>query len=228
VKGLATIPSQIDFVAAFNLLQDPAGPIDADLLVKWSQWCRLEPRLAELVVAAIRTRWRSLPPGRLNEKLREQPWPAAFGVLGEAAVQRLKSESKAFRLWLACVMCDIEPAPNELFFIGHRAFGGKLMGQDAEYSHKIYRNWGFLGRETLENKASLRQKSEPRTSISPNVRQAVLRTLLRQKDRLTTKDYIEALGGQIHPRQAERDLAESARLKPIGNTRGRWYRKVSR
>ncbi|MCM2278647.1 MAG: hypothetical protein NDJ89_11290 [Oligoflexia bacterium] len=220
LKGLERIPSLDELAQAYSELQNAKDALPAERLALWSQWSRLDPRLAEQLVAHLSRYWRDLNPLELHTALVDQPWPAALGVLLEYAKERAQ-EPRLMKAWNALVLSGIPVAEGELFFIGLRQFAGKLMREDARLSHKHYRRWGYLGRETLFNKAV----SGDKTRLAPEIRAQLLEELLSDRQRITVREYREALGGQITARMAELDLRAHPRLVPRSRTKGRYYLK---
>jgi hypothetical protein len=225
MRGLEMIPSLGDLQDAYSRLQKQqrvGEAVSPHQLVLWSQWSRFDPRLAEMLVARLSASWASFNPIDVQEALRDAPWPAALGVLLEQVrIYGLsqRAERKRYQSWLSCAMVSILPARGELFFIGQRAFAGKLALADAEFSLRSYRRWGYFGREVLLNKASAR---EPSTAIAPRVRRRVLLQILRRKSAITVSDYMTALRGAVSRRQAQIDL-KNAGLSACGETRSRTY-----
>ena len=232
-KGLARIPSDPELARAYD---EFSGGIEfaPDRIALLSQWARFDPRLSEILVAYLARNWSRLSPIELREALLPQAWPAAFGVLTEQACLYFEHLSPGsndldpllLKQWASLVMTGIPPADGELFFIGLRAFGGIQARQDAIGSVKSYRRWGYLGREILINKASILGVGA--THLPAQARRAILDEMLAKRARITVSDYIDQLGGQVHRRQAERDLARHPSLEAGGMTRGREYRVVGR
>jgi hypothetical protein len=221
MKGLAAVPSITDLAAAYRRLQTPGEVIDEATLAHWSQWARLDPRLAEQLVALMALHWRSWDALALQALLKVEPWPGALGVLGEhAASMMAKTERQLFKAWLALTMTGLPHGPGELFFMGTMKFGGPRMRAEAEQATKPYLRWGYLGREPLRNKASA---LESQTQMSPSRRRQVLSALRGRQRRITVQDYMDALGGAVSRRVAQKDLAHCTSLRSRGRTRGRVY-----
>ncbi|MCM2324145.1 MAG: hypothetical protein NDJ90_12870 [Oligoflexia bacterium] len=220
MKGLARVPSLDELARCYSELQNTSGPLPPAQLALWSQWSRLDPRLAEQLVAHLTLHWSTLNPLEVHAALLAQPWPGALGVLLEYAKEK-SDEPRLMRAWSALVLSGIPKADNELFFIGLRKFAGKLMLEDASLSHKYYRRWGYLGRETLFNKMA----GKERTRLSRELRTRALEELLRNRERITVREYRAALGGQITARVAELDLGAHPRLVARSRTKGRYYLK---
>lgn len=226
MRGLIKIPSEKELLAAYRQLQAPARaakPPSVSSLALWSQWSRLDPRLAEILTAFLGANWSRIPPIEFHQALRSQPWPAAGCVLLEQIRSLEPPEDPLFERWYDCVTSGIEPAHHELFFIGLRKFGGRLMRSDAEIPLTPYLRWGYLGREVLRTKSARFQGAV--TWVAPETRKRVLDDLIarRRGGRITVQDYETALGGWVSRRQAQRDLSAHPRLKPRGRTRGKWY-----
>ncbi|MCM2281932.1 MAG: hypothetical protein NDI61_08820 [Bdellovibrionaceae bacterium] len=223
MKGLEIIPSTRQLQEAYGVLQADPGAVSVREFVLYSQWARLDPRLAEILVGYLRARWKSFNPLEVNEALLKSPWPASMGVLMDQArtySRFMPAERRAFASWQKCAMVSVRPAEGELFFLGLRSFAGKVMLKDAEFPLRSYTRWGYLGREILINKASA---SPARTSLDPARRRQVLRQLLRGRRHITVEDYMSALEGTVSRRQAQIDL-KAAKLITSGNTRSRIYR----
>src|SRR4051812_43370242 len=103
MKGLAKIPSSSKLASAYKSLQSDSFS-ERDLAI-WSQWSRLDPRLGEILVKAISSTWKNLSPVKLNAEIKNQPWPAALGVLLDFAKEEILSDDKSlFKSWSNCVM----------------------------------------------------------------------------------------------------------------------------
>jgi hypothetical protein len=218
MRGLAAIPGIKELQNAYNLLQSRTPPQEIDLAL-FSQWARLDPRLAEIWVLAVTRHWQSLNPIQLRSALLAQPWPNTAGVLLEFSSQVVSQELRSlFRSWSRIISHGMPKSRGEQFYIGQRAVGGQEMFMDAMFSLTEYKNWGYLARDVPINKAKPAMFHRDRET-----RQQVLNALLENSPRLTTAQYCAALGGSISKRQAERDLASCPRLKAIGNTKARMY-----
>ncbi|MDE0119952.1 MAG: hypothetical protein OXM55_08110 [Bdellovibrionales bacterium] len=226
MKGLSKIPGEKSISKAYKALQFSSGSVYVKDLVLWSQWTRLDPRLGEIFVGHISKFWRTYNPVDINQKLKQQIWPAVFGVILEQVpfyyLQNKKTKywnKKLFLNWSKCVMTDILPAQNEQFFIGIYKAGGKLMKEECLYAIKPYRQWGYYSKDLLINKAQISKK----TLLSISQRNTIIDELLKLHKRIRVKDYLEKGNFQIHRRQAQRDLKNYKRLKPCGHTKGKYY-----
>jgi hypothetical protein len=224
MKGLDKIPSVKHLQSAYERLYGKLPPPTEEDLALWSQWCRVDPRLAEIWIEYVRDHYGEISPLQLRELTLKHPWPAAIGVLLEHVFCFFSGpEAKIFKKWMELVLSGVEPAKDEQFFIGLRALGRKLMYEDAVFSLVPYRRWGFLGREVLFNKAQMRQRV--RGWMLPKTRRLLLDRFLNEKSRITAKQYHFLLEGVISLRQAERDLRQHSQLEKFGQTKGRFYQK---
>ena len=229
MQGLKRIPSDSQLAEAYDRLQAPQlrhQSVNVEEWALWSQWARLDPRLAEIWCARMSVEWTRIAPFSLGEALRSQPWPAAAGVLLSQTEGLIAGElKKPFIAWCAVVLHGVEPSNGEAFFIGQRAFAGKLLREDARLSLTSYTRWGYFGRELLVNKAVSRAR--PRTLLPVARRHEVLEELILECERrgasLGVQDYLEALGPGVARRVAELDLQRSPRLRSRGIGRGKRY-----
>ncbi len=240
--GLLNIPQLTDLKEAYDSLLhlEPKDP-GIDQIALFSQWARFDARLAEIWIHYLEPHWGLLNPLDLNTTLLKQPWPAAAGLLLEFVQTLIEAKSKEnrinksvnsqdlekFRLWKRLVTYQISPAEWEFFFIGLHKIGGKIMFEDACFSLKEYRDWGFLGRDILVQKTSS-SHFKVQAHIEKEVRLQILQQLLRASPRITVKKYWEAIGQCISLRQAERDLSNSPILEAVGQTQARYYRMKSK
>ena len=220
MRGLEKIPSKQKLLRAYNQLLDHSTKLASIReLCLWSQWTRFDPRLAELLISYICKFWKILPAPILNETLKTLPWPATFAVLCEYVKDIQKD--KVFNVWMKCIVSDIPPAKNELYFIGLQKFGGRQNFDNAVNALKFYRKWGFLSREYLTSKGKDRGR---KTLLPKSTRLGILKELLQKKNRITTQEYRQATHKLVSIRQAQRDLKKQD-LRAIGQTRGRIYIK---
>ena len=227
MKGLKKIPSQRQLSQAYKALQLGRNSVSIKKLVLWSQWTRLDPRLGEILIGYLANFWQVHNPLEINQQLRQQVWPAVFGVLLEQVPfyysQKLKDRKwnkKGFFYWAKCVMLDIPVANDELFFISLYKAGGKFVQEECLYSIKPYKKWGYFSKELLINKAEPVKK----TLISLPQRKAIIEDLLKSYKRITVQDYLEKINFQIHRRQAQRDLKNHSQLQAYGRTNNKYYK----
>lgn len=221
MKGLKKWPTIKDLEFAYLSLQLEKS-VSAEEIARYSQWTRLDPRLAEILTGYISRNWKEISPITLNLEMKKQPWPAVMGVITEQ-IEKF-SETKAddrdlLKNWSQCVMTSIHPAYNEQFFIGLRNFGGKQMKNDVSQSTKSFIHWGYFGKEVFKNKGA----SPNRTDIPKATRLEILKKLANERKEFSVNDYLEKLGNLVSRRQAERDLAASSFIKKSGFTRNRVY-----
>jgi len=84
---------------------------------------------------------------------------------------------------------------------------------------------GFPEKKSLFKKWKalvLDHTSVPQT-LPPVAREEVLRELLRNRERITVEDYLEALGPNVSRRIAQLDLQKFPFLKKRGKTQSRFY-----
>lgn len=225
MKGLNKIPDERELEGAYARLQG-GEKFSVENYALYSQWARFDPRLAEQLVSAIARDWRSVSPVALNEQIKKQPWPAAFGVLIEHAVLFITqsnaaadpAERELFMRWKDCAMSGIARASDENFFIGIRAFGGRASFADAVAATKPYRSWGYFAKEPI-----LRGIPENSTLIPRAARLTAIEALLSDGRRFTASDYMALLDGAIHRRQAQRDLESHPHVVRAGKTRAAVY-----
>ncbi len=223
MKGLICWPSLKNLESAYLKLQFE-NKISVNEIALYSQWIRVDPRLAEILTNYISRNWKSILPTTLNLEIKKQPWPAALGVVTEQ-VEKFSdlglTDRLLFKNWSQCVMTSVVPAANEQFFIGLRSFAGHQMKSDVSQSGKSFAKWGYFGREVFKNKGA-----KPRRTEAPQrVRTEILKALIKEKKEFSVNDYIKKLGNLVSRRQAERDLAESPFIRKSGFTRGRVYRR---
>ena len=226
MKGLKNIPSTRQIAKAYQVLQNKQHPLaPCPVLVHYAQWSRLDPRLGELVVKYISQHWKNLHPIELNNCLQNTVWPAVFGLIIEHISYDYKKKNKTelalFNKWSECVLHNVQPAKGELFFIHLYRPGSKLLYEEALYSLKIYKKWGYLASDLMFNKFTCSHK----VLLSPAQRREVLNKLLKKRKTFKVIDYLKELNFQIPVKQAQRDLKNHLGLSSLGNTRNKIYLK---
>lgn len=211
--GLDHLPNEADLGHAYEALL--SGKSEG--LALYSQWVRLDPRLAQIWVEHVCNHWQTIAPIFLRDSLLRQPWPNAAGVLLEFA--KKKRRGRIFSRWADLVVTEFPIASGEQFFIGLRALGGEAMAEEAAFSAEEYARWGYLSRENILGKSSS-------PTYSPETRRRILENLLLVQPRVRLRDYWQAVDRSISRRQAERDLAHC--LTSHGQTKARYYRKGGR
>lgn len=233
MKGLPRIPSPTEIQSAILRLGTSAkGAVGLISLAVYSQYARLDPRLAETWIEHIARNWREISPVLLREKILRQPWPSAAALLLDQVEHTglLESaERKLFKKWKATVSTDIKPALGELFLIGVTAFASKRLDLDSAQALKAYQNWGYLALSRDDafflNKARQKHESNNRSLLSRPERVKVLEQLIHTTPRITAITYRSALGFLVSKRVAELDLQSHPGLKKRGETKGRFYIK---
>ena len=228
MKGLKRIPSTRQLTKVYLMLQDvKKEKIPEKQLALYSQWSRLDPRLGEIIVQHLAWCWKQYHPIKLNSAIRSQVWPASLGVLLNHVPIHYQQKEKSwkefdfFKKWTDCVMDSVPLAQNELFFINLYHPNSRFLHREAFHSTRIYKQYGYLGKELLINKA----KPAHKTLIPLKQRKIILNELLKTKKALTVKEYLRELSFQIHHKQAQRDLQNHPRLQSYGNTKNKIYRK---
>lgn len=224
MKGIGFIPKQAELIQAYNLLQFNSKEVKVEEVALWSQWSRLDPRLAQILVHYLVQEWQNINPILLNIELKKQAWQSAIAPLLEFAYLSLKQNKldyKVFQAWMKAVLIGLSAGENEQFFIGQRSFAGKLSKLDVQLSLSPYSKWGYFSRDHLIQ-LKLRSKNKC-TLLNSNQRYLIIQNHLKKKSRITANDLIELSQNMISQRQAELDLKAFPGLKKIGNTKGCFY-----
>lgn len=224
---LARPPSRGDLESAYSRLlwRDDEEPT-AEELVLWSQWARIDPRLAEILVACLLRRFRALSALSLWEENRKSAMPAALAALVDFARLDAKRvlpppERIAFAAWAKTVLWRVPSAPPQLFFLRQGKPRPERDIKEIGQSLRVFRRWGFFG-----SAAPLDEKHDRRaTMLDPCQRRQLLRKLARGGETFTVADYMSACGGRVHRRTAERDLKEWPALRRIGATKAARYQR---
>ena len=224
---ITRVPNLGELEQAYSRLQwpDAAAPTIEEIVL-WSLWARVDPRLAELLIGYFVRNFRSLSPLDLRETNLRSPLPASLAVLIEFASAEAKGglskeESEAFRAWAKSLLWKIPPAPPQIFFIRNGKPSPERDLREVYGTLRTFRRWGFFG-----SSAPLPGKGSQGCTLLPKARRReILKNLLRLHGSLRVEDYIQACGGAVHRGTAERDLATTPDLAPIGRTRARRYRK---
>jgi hypothetical protein len=224
-----TVPDEASILRAYADLQNRSVLAVTDW-IRYAQWSRFDPRLGEVWLSAFDREWRSLAPVPFKNENLKQAVPAVLGVLLDQYHQFVcpEPDRKIFHHWRTIALDGVPSANHEQFFIGVAPFAGKQIRLDAEQPLKIYKRWGFFGRDVLVNKFSQKQQRLQRTALAPVERKKALAKLIHLKKRITVTDYIEACDGLISRRIAQKDLESEPRLEGAGSTRARYYRVSGR
>jgi len=219
---LAPAPSTAALKKAYEQLEWNPQAISAEQLVKWALWSRIDARLAELVVRHLSKYFWDYNPLLLGEE-NQRSQPQALAVLVEFTKRLIPTTSRnRFQLWQKALTQKIAPASPQMFFLRQGMPRPEKDFQQIETTLRPYRRWGYFGNETIGGHKSPAAKI---TLLGKAERARTLRKLLREKKFISVRDYITACNGQVHPRTAERDLAENKNLLKKGATRGRTYRR---
>lgn len=226
MKGLTKLPNKNDMSRAAHVIQQCTGPLPARKLALFSQWSRLDPRFAEIMVRHLADSWSAIPGGDLLKALNSQPWPRAILVLlwfAERLVPR--TDRKHFQCFARALADSLDLMPTttpQLFFIPLQRPNSVVMDAEVSFRSKPYLKAGYIGSQSLLSRA---QWPREQTFLRPNERLRILKNLLRQKEQITVNDYREACKGMVSRRQAQRDLAQTADYS--GFTQRRRYRARS-
>lgn len=220
MKGLASLPQTEDLIKAYNKLQSETVSI-RDLAL-FSQWGRLDPRLAEILVAYLATHWRSIAMGDLIKELSRQPWPTAILVPLRFAEQVVeKRERKVLKHFIAAIESILPKPPPQLFFVPLQKPLSVVANEEVKLRSRPYTDSGYIGSSSLLSRG---RAPEGKTLLQKRVRLEILKDLLASGQEISVQDYRKACKGLISARQAQRDLATLARSR--GFTRARRFRKL--
>ena len=185
-----------------------------------AEWSRFDPRLLEQLIVHLRESWKELSPVRLNSAASASTWPAVLGVLLEQTRLSLGKAGKEpmFRGWMDCATANLPVGDGGLFFIGIAGFAGKMARRESSSAANPYLRWGYLWGELQLRAGSENSRALPRPS-----RENIARELAQRRERFSIRDYVDACGGHIGRRQAERDLRSFRFLRASGATKARVY-----
>lgn len=222
-------PDFDDLKWAYEKLQAKDAQLGISDLAKMFPWVRVDARLGEILIRHLSDNYRNLDPFALREKNKLNLQPQVLAVLIEFCHLHLKSRKDSdirdFELWSEIIVEDLKPTDPQMFSIGSLLISHSRLIKQAQRSLKAYRRWGYLGDHSLISQKYLPPSTL--TLVDPTFRQATLHALIKDRTgELTVSEYIEACGGQVHRRTAERDFADCPDLKKIGFTRNRRYRIV--
>lgn len=129
---------------------------------------------------------------------------------------------REFEGWSLSAVYDLKPASPQMFFLRDGMIRPDLDYKEILGTLKVYRKWGFFGSDRIVTRKDAKS-SETTTFLNKKQRAEILKLLLKSRKIISVEDYIQASGGKIHRRTAERDLASKKGLKRSGFTRGRRY-----
>lgn len=224
MKGLKALPSINDLLGAYNQLQSADELLPADQLALYSQWSRLDPRMAQIMVEHLILYWRQIRLGELQDELQKQPWPRAILVLLYFANLAIpKPDQKRLHHIIEALEKNLPPIPPQLFFISLQGINRTIIDEETRYPTLPYRLSGFIGSQSLLGRS---RWPKDKTVLGPKERRVILEQLLGDRDQVTVADYISACKNLVSRRQAQRDL--SALAHATGFTRNRVYRRLRR
>ncbi len=223
-NSLKKIPTIKQRAKVYDILLWSKESISSDKLILYSQWVRFDSRLGEIIVNYIFEKFMKYNPLELRKFLTSSPWPQVFLVICEFSEHQMEivkdSRLQEFKAWFEAVKFGFAKIEFQNFFIGLDQINPSQLQKKMKKSLRYYERWGFWGTENLipspKNKL-------PRSLIGKNLRIQVLTQLLSHKNKITVTDYIRALSGAVHPRQAERDLKDYPGIRKTGFTRSRFY-----
>lgn len=220
MRNLPEFPQQKELLKKYNLFQSGKG--SSHEFIKSLSWCRMDPRLGEILIIYLRDHWSEWNATELSTLVAKLPWPWVFGVLCSHVELILnKSDLKTFRLWRDCALSKIEKNMEySVFFIGVYSFAGKQMKSEVIESLSLYSRWGYYGQTPMIPLRSS-EKEVDKTLISKHQRKAKLLELFQMKRRISVSDYLEFLDQKVSKRIGENDLKTWARKS--GNTKGTTY-----
>jgi hypothetical protein len=219
VHGLSQIPTLDEIASAANDLQRREA-IDASTLALYTQWARLDPRFAEILVDYVGSTWANLRVGEFINALIQLPWPrAAVVILDFAALAR---DDEHLRSLSSGLLRGLPPMEGtQLFFVPLRWPNAVVLRNELLFNVDPYRRSGFIGSQSLLSRA----RWPLATRLPRRARNRILRDLLDQGRDITVAEYRRQCRDLISVRQAQRDLAQHA--KPKGFTRNRRYRAAT-
>ncbi len=228
MKGADRIPLLSDLAGPYEALQKKDHiPTTAELLL-WAQWIRFDPRLGEIFTRWLSQHWQIIHPLAMNVEILKSPWPAVWGVLLDQveALLRLEkrcigSELQRWKAWKKLMLAEVQPDSPQLFYFQLVSPVGKIAQEWVNQPSRDFAAWGYFANDAWINKAPWAK----RTAVKTEVRLRVLQRLAKSGEPFTTRAYIEALGGRVTWRQAQRDLQSFPRLHSEGATKDRTWKR---
>ena len=193
--------------------------IQAGDIAIYSQWSRLEPRVAQTLVSYLIVHWPSLALGMMLKELNQQPWPRSILVLLRF-VQLVVCDLGLDQLILAMDRALVDQ-PHQLYFIPLQFPYRVTLAHEVEYRTRPYTLSGFIGSQSLLTHT---RYPENQTYLSEVQRHRILERLILNKTDFTVKSYQTACAGLVSLRQAQRDLKIAQGIVTKGFTRSRRYR----
>jgi hypothetical protein len=216
------LPTLAEMKSLYDLLQVKPKVTTEQQLCEAIIWSRLDPRLAEIVVGFLEKFFTQINPLKLRESLIANNAEPIACALSDFVTLK----SKSWQRWKKSLQWDVSPAPFQSFYVNLYGIKPERMQLEIGKNLKPFARWGFFCNEAPQSdKKSARLY---KTQLGPTERKRVLSDLLVDKTEITVNEYLQALNGYVHRRQAERDLQSAKELRASGYTRGRVYRKVRR
>ncbi len=223
-----SVPSREELQKSYERLQLGQQTVTAEQLVLWSQWSRLDPRLAQILVEYLQLKFQNINPMDVWSTNSGTPLPQALPVLCEFVALRLRKKptfAKAFSAWCRTCFGDLPAAPPQLFFIPEGVPNERRSFTEIGETLRPFAKWGFFSNEWIAEEKEVLTHPKA-TLMNAHSRQDCLKDLLKKKSVVTVSDYIQACSGRIHRRMAERDLKSSPLVSARGFTRNLIYKKV--
>jgi len=190
-------------------------------LASFLLYVRKDARLGEILVAKLAQHFEKFNPWTLNQLILDERDPQVLPVLCsfvELALKRSPKRIKSFKIWKKAVEINIPKATPQMFFLLSGYPRPDKLRAEFQRSHRVFENWGFHSDQLLV------PKSIGDTSLlSKEKRLKIIDDLLTTHETINVRQYLQSLGGLVHVRTAERDLAAHPRLKKKGYTRSRVY-----
>lgn len=185
-----------------------------------SQQVRWDARLGQILVRHIEYHWRDWDALKFHESLKLAECPQIMGVL----LAFVPNYDPLFKAWASFVMSGIPPInASQSFFIPQSLPKIQRLIDEVENTTLHYLKWGFYGNEDLSGKMKFVDNYNQKTLLTKPRRQSILLKLAKSKKWFSLKDYLIQCQGRVSVRVAQKDLADCAGLKKMGNTKAaRW------
>lgn len=228
MKGLTSLPKTSELRAAYATLESKSPAISVQQVALYSQWARLDARLAEVLTGYLLREGADFPLVTLLRELSAQPWPRA--ILVPLRFVELSESDRMRRIAIRAMIESIEEAfpekSNDLFFIPLQRMNRVILNDAIGLRSSPYVRSGFIGSASLLAKG---RQPEGATTLGAPIRKRILEIFLSRLslgESFSVEDYLAECNGQVTRRQAQRDLEHSKRLKAKGHTRGRRYERA--
>jgi len=192
-------------------------------LILAADMTRWDPRLLGILIEFLLKNWERLQPQILRQYYSQMKTPQTMAVVAEFC--RAATAKKEIQYYCEYLQKGLRKVPDQFYFKGHYAPGGKLGQAAADKSIKEYKKWGFMARETPTIDV-YSKKTVGRVDAAGRLN--LLRDLFKTNSELSLGDYLRALKNGISRQQALADLKKIAQLKKGTQGRGaRWTLKKS-